>query len=152
MSLKMLDSTSVSRSIKRLSIMDETDTLQTLEQLSIQDETNALQPVFSGMTVAASPDTLSATISTPFPSDAQTSNPSIATPTGGVAPYTYAWSLTDSLGSWNIDTSSSASSYMTAVNLAPGADANASMQCMVTDSIGSTALSNVVSASAFNSG
>jgi hypothetical protein len=76
--------------------------------------------------------------------DAGSTSAVTATPTGGMAPYTYSWSLLSQtgVGSVTVDTptaSSTALLYATLFN--PGDYVDYVLQCLVTDSRGDTGFS-----------
>jgi hypothetical protein len=73
-----------------------------------------------------------------------------AIPSGGVAPYTYAWTQeTSSPYTWAIGSPTAASTTFTCNTLGPGTTAEESFRCTVTDARGSTA-SAIVTAFANN--
>jgi len=151
MSLKIKDATGTVRTIKRLSIKDNGGTLRVLQQLSLKDASGTLRPIFTGMTAAAAPDTISGTGASPGLVNITTSS-TTATPTGGIGPYNFNWSLTPDMGYWTIDSPTAATTTATAHYVSSGELVSASLSCQVTDSIGSTALTNDVSATAINTG
>jgi hypothetical protein len=59
------------------------------------------------------------------------------TPSGGTAPYTYAWSIT--VGTCTINSPTSASTRFTKTGVNSGTEYDATAQCVVTDALGSTA-------------
>lgn len=151
MSLKILD-VSTMRTIKQLSMLDAGSVLHPLKQLSLKDAGGTLRPIFAGITAVASPDMASGSISQPFPDNVTTTS-TTATPTGGIAPYTYSWTIVDvTTGDWAIDSPATASTTFSSFFVAPGSNALATFQCTVTDAIGSTAGTNIVTATAQNSG
>ncbi len=75
----------------------------------------------------------------------------MASGSGGRAPYTYAWSqFGASPYTWTITAPTSASTAFTAGSVGPGASADALFFCTVTDASGATAASGLVSAIANN--
>jgi hypothetical protein len=78
-----------------------------------------------------------------------TSNPTTATVSGGHSPYTYAWSIVsgDGQATYAIDAPTLATTTISASNLALDVTATVTVHCTVTDSLGSTAVSNTVEAS-----
>jgi hypothetical protein len=69
----------------------------------------------------------------------------VATPTGGVPSYTYAWTQTSSSPyTWVIGTPTAASTNFTCNTLAPGTTAEAEFTVTVTDAVGQTAISTVI--------
>lgn len=71
-------------------------------------------------------------------------NAAIATPAGGISPYTYAWAQSGSSpDSWTIGTATAASTSFTAANIAVGNISSAYFTVTVTDAIGSKATATV---------
>jgi hypothetical protein len=76
-----------------------------------------------------------------------------ATPSGGVEPYTYLWTRTDSaLGTWSITAPTSPATRFFGGNCGPGDALNATFHCTVTDAAGNTAVSGDVAAYVSNIG
>lgn len=76
-----------------------------------------------------------------------TSNATTATPSGGLGPFTYAWSVVSSSGlsGISINSPTTASTTVTAsVNGPAGSFGTVTLQCIATDSLGSTASATVV--------
>jgi hypothetical protein len=68
----------------------------------------------------------------------------VATPSGGVSPYTYSWVQTGvSPYTWTIGSPSAASTSFTCSSLGPGVTADATFRVTVTDAVGSTAQGQV---------
>jgi hypothetical protein len=68
----------------------------------------------------------------------------VATPGGGVAPFTYAWTQTStSPYTWTISSAATASTSFTCVALGAGNTAEATFQVLVTDAVGTTAAASV---------
>lgn len=66
-------------------------------------------------------------------------NATIAQPTGGAEPYTYAWTkLSDDGGTWSIQNATSASTKFTCANVGATIEYTATFRCTVTDSVGGT--------------
>ena len=80
-----------------------------------------------------------------FGDNHETSGTLTATPTGAVAPYSYAWSIIASggFGSVKMGASSSASAFVQASGLSVGQTATATLRCAVTDDLGNTASADV---------
>ena len=93
------------------------------------------------LTVAVSPTSVSGT-QTPQPprTVTVTSNGAQATPTGGVGPYSYAWSITS--GSATITSPNTAATAFRQI-LSPDQDSDGSAQVICTDSQGNTAIGSV---------
>lgn len=71
-----------------------------------------------------------------------TGNTATATPSGGLAPFTYSW-VHLSGATMTINTPSSASTTFTASGVADGATVTATFRCTATDSLGSTATADL---------
>jgi hypothetical protein len=88
------------------------------------------------LTLAASPESVSgvSTLGTVV------TNGTTVTPTGGVSPYTYAWTRVSGVGEISSPTSASTAFYYNA----PGfANYTGTFRCTVTDSLGTTATADV---------
>lgn len=152
MTLKLKDAAGTVRTIKRLSIKDNGGTVRILQQLSLKDAGGTLRAIFASMTAAASPSNVDFTAGTPIPVNV-TTNSTTATPTGGIGPYTYSWAITEILGgTWQIDSPTAATTTFTCLHVSPGEFNSATAECTVTDSVGSTAVTNPVDATAGNTG
>lgn len=70
-----------------------------------------------------------------------TTEPATATPSGGLAPYTYSWSrISGTYGTPNNPASATTTFY---ARIPPGTIQTATFRCTVTDSLGSTATADV---------
>jgi hypothetical protein len=80
-----------------------------------------------------------------------TSNSATVTPSGGLAPYSYAWSVVSSDGqaTYTIDSSTLSTTTATATSLGGPlpSSCGCTIHCVVTDSLGATATSDIVNAS-----
>jgi hypothetical protein len=92
------------------------------------------------MTVSISPSPVSGS-----GSGAVVQTPSVtATPSGGLAPYTYSWSVVSSVGSAHIASPATASTILSMTGLSVGDNSgSAQFRCTVTDSLGATASATV---------
>lgn len=68
-----------------------------------------------------------------------TSAPITATPTGGLAPFSYLYSITDQLGGTVSLTSTSSASTLASSTVTSGGMVECTVHCVVTDSLGTTA-------------
>jgi hypothetical protein len=83
-------------------------------------------------------------LSTVGPSSTLTSAAMHATPSGGVAPYSYAWSIVsaDPGPTFTINSPALASTTVTAASIGPiGSNVACTIKCVVTDSLGNTGTS-----------
>lgn len=97
------------------------------------------------LTLAATPSGLSSTNS----DSSQSVGDFIATPSGGLAPYAYVWSIVTSAAgpTFTIDAPARARTSVTASGLSLASTKTCTIQCVVTDGLGSSATSNAVGAS-----
>jgi hypothetical protein len=107
-------------------------TLRPLKSVKVRDSGGTLRTVFSGLKVSSN-----FTSFTGFGSyEPVISSPTcVVTPTGGTAPYTYAWTLvgTSGLGLAAIDAPTSASTTFSATSLSDFLPLEATFRCTVTD-------------------
>lgn len=73
-----------------------------------------------------------------------------ATPSGGTAPYTYAWSFFGDPGVCHINSPTTASTTVTAAPVDPGFTEGCQIRCTATDSLGATGTSNTADLSFTN--
>jgi hypothetical protein len=148
--LRIRDTGGTLRTIGKLSVKDDGGVVRELQKLSVKDG-GVLRQVFSSITASATtPVTGIEAVNHPV---RVSTTPSTATPTGGVAPYAYAWAVVNSsFGTWDFDAPTSDTTSARCSFLAPGADASAQVQCTITDAVGSTAPTNLVDAFAQNTG
>lgn len=149
--LQIKDSAGTMRTIRSLTVMDDTGTPRLLQTLKIKDDTGTLQLVYQYFTAVASPDMVSGSGSSGG-TIAITTSASTATPTGGTAPYTYAWTQTSGAGLWTANSPTGAISDFTGYAIGPGDGDDATFICTVTDSLGSVAVTNDVACSVTNFG
>ena len=131
MTIKALDATGTLRTIVRGSVMVD-GTLRPLKSVKVRDSGGTLRTVFSVLKVSSN-----FTSFTGFGSyEPVISSPTcVVTPTGGTAPYTYAWTLvgTNGLGLAAIDAPTSASTTFSATSLSDFLPLEATFRCTVTD-------------------
>lgn len=137
--------------------------LATLAAISLRDGASVLQSVasgsirtvaglrafFSAMSVSAAPDPAGFGNSTGAIL-VTTGSPAVATVSGGVAPYTYAWRQTDG-SDWTITTDTALSTTFS-IPVDPATLEDGTFVCDVTDSTGFVATSNEVTATCTNLG
>jgi len=109
--------------------------------------TGAAAGVMTGLatafTVDVSPDAVSAYGSSGAAANLTTSS-AVATPAGGVAPFTYSWAQVGTSGyTWIANSPAAASSTFTATSVDAGAVAEATFRVTVTDSVGAKATADV---------
>lgn len=91
------------------------------------------------MTLAITPNGVQGGDNQPYPVFV-TSDPATATPTGGVGPYTYVWSISAPISS---DSPNAATSTFSGI-VSPGSPLTGTATCTATDSLGTTASATVV--------
>ena len=144
------DAGNVLRDIKGISVRDAANVLRAAPSASIRDAGNVLRSFFSALSAVASPDFVSGLVSSST-STSITTDATTASPTGGVSPFTYAWSAVNAAG-WGINNPTSASTRFASPTVAPGNFAEGSIQSVITDAAGNKATTNTVLASANNIG
>lgn len=150
MSLKIVDSTGVTRTIKRLTFVDQTGTSRVLQQLSLRDQTATLRPIFAGIDATAYPATVRGVGSGAGVENVATDS-TMATVIGGTGPYAYAWSeVTGGAYAWSIDSPALASTTFTSLDMLPGDRNSGIFKCTITDANSNVAETNNVAASALN--
>lgn len=140
--LRVLDNGTF-RDIKSLFVM-QAGVLRRLKTLKVMDG-DVLQTVgiFVGpLSLNITPGTVSGTGSG-FGSQTITTNTAIATPTGGQAPFTYAWTYVSGDNAVILSPTSAATQFQ--LNVAPNQFRSGTFRCTVTDAYGTTA-SNTVTA------
>ncbi len=75
-----------------------------------------------------------------------------AAPSGGTAPYTYAWAITAPDANWSALSPTSATTQFRRTGVAPGDSETANFECTVTDALGAVAVSDPVQATVTNYG
>lgn len=137
------------RPIVEIHARDVTDTLRSCAFAKVRDAGNVLRTAWSALTALASPSAVygygdSAALIT------VATNAATATPTGGVAPYTYLWSAVSGSGTWTILNPTSATTSFQASSVGGGEIYTKTFKCAVTDANGSTAETADVTATVEN--
>lgn len=99
-----------------------------------------------GLSAAAAPGSVSGSSTTPVngPTSVNINTTSTTvTPTSGVTPYSYAWTLIASNGSWSINNPSSATCSFNALSVLRNETRTGTFRCTVTDTIGQTAIADI---------
>jgi hypothetical protein len=112
-------------------------------------DAGGLHPLFSTLSVSASPDFIYGFGSSSSPIEI-TGNSCTATVAGGSPPFTYLWVAADP--SWGPTFPSNAITQFRSPALGPGEASSTTFTCEVTDAGGNTATSNIVQADAQNNG
>lgn len=135
------------QTIRNIRIRDSEGTLQRVQNAYVRDASGASRKVYAAFQAAAAPSTVQG-------SGNSTANISITTavasctPSGGTAPYTYAWSTTDA--DFVANSPDTAATSFTGSGVGPSGLKNASFICTVTDANGEVAVSNSVIAKVRN--
>jgi len=139
------DTSSVGQTIKGIAVRDATS-LRTVQAAYGRDSASVLKTIFDGFKVTLSPDNATGYTSSPGTGYATTSG-CYSTVTGGVAPYTYAWTAT---GGFSVLSPTLYGTAFRSSGLNPGDEADGDAYVTVTDANGATAVSNTVSLYATN--
>ncbi len=137
MALIIRDDTNTPRTVTALVIRDGTNTPRTITELWVRDSSNTPRLVYS----TSSPLSAIASDYNVAGNDAgtgtATTNATTITPSGGVAPYTYAWTTLSYDGGVppNINAPTSATTTFTQTSIGPGVFIFASFRCTVTDAV-----------------
>jgi hypothetical protein len=135
--------------ISRASVRDGGG-LNALVTIKVRDAT-ALRLVFSALSATAAPLTVTSYGNSDAPVDIVAGN-CFATPAGGVAPFTFLWSLIAGAGSWVIGDDTNSLTSFTAEAVDPRDTRVADFKCAITDANGNEVETNVVTAIAINLG
>lgn len=142
----MRDDGNVLRQTGAVKKRDAGNTLRTIALIKKRDASNVLRTVFSALSASAAPAAVAGYGNSASAVDITTA-PTTATPTGGVAPYTYAWS---SASGWTVNSPTSATTSFTATGVIAGSMEQADFTCTVTDAATIAAQTNAVTATAQN--
>lgn len=140
MALRLKDTGGTLRTITNLSILDGATprTLRTLKVMGTDNVTLRTVAVFAAaLTLATSGSTTGVT----FLSSTCSVGPITATPTGGLAPFTYVWAVIS--GTCTISGGTSASATFIKYGMSPGITEFATVRCTCTDSAGQVATVDV---------
>lgn len=140
-----MDVGNVPRTISALQVIDETDTVRDIAEVWVRDTNNVPRLVFSlapPMTAMVTPDFVYGV--TAGTGTAQ-SGAATAAPSGGVGPYTYAWTTESFTGPVppNIDSPTTAATTFTQTGIPSGDGYSAVFRCTITDDLGNTAAADV---------
>lgn len=134
--IKLRDAGGALRTLSRIRLRDAGGTLRTITRVRMRDATNTLRIVYDSTgasTFSASP---SAGLVTAQDVGTATTNTVTVTPSGGTAPYTYAWTLLESDGAVEPTATAPASATTAFVqtSMSPGNIYSSEWRCTVTDS------------------
>lgn len=130
--------TSTLRTISELQVRDGGNVARDIEEIRVRDSNNISRIVFSTavpLSAGASPDPVSGITAG---TGTATTDSTTVTATGGVPPYTYAWTVLtyDNAISPTIGSPSSNVTDFTQTNIGPAESYTAQFQCLVTDDDG----------------
>lgn len=137
MQIRLRDMSNVLQTVTRIRMRDAGNVLRTIQQVRMRDATNTLRTVFSYFTVELDTDALVGFDSGAAISGSVTTSADVtATPTGGTAPYSYAWSRVSGTPEVEIDSPTAATTSFTVAVAYDDIDYIASFICTVTDNVG----------------
>jgi hypothetical protein len=145
------DGTNTPRTITEIFVRDASNTPREITEIWVRDDSNTPRLVFNPSGSATLSVSVSPTAGSGFSFGtgiATTENPNVATPSGGTAPYTYAWeivSYTSLSGPPAINSPTSASTDFTQSGIDPNTTVSAQAQVVVTDDNGAMVTSDPVS-------
>jgi hypothetical protein len=140
--IRIRDDTNTLRTVTQLRFLDETDTLRTITRVRLRDANNVLRVVYDttgSSTFSASSDHVTVNGFSAGTGTVTTAVDTI-TPSGGTAPYTYAWAVVsyEAGVSPTATAPAAAATAFTQTGVAPGEILLAVFRCTVTDSAANT--------------
>lgn len=141
------DGANIPRTVTSIQVRDVTNTARSLSEIRVRDSNNVSRLVFSlvpPLSAEAVPSSVFGYSST----GTATTITTTVTPTGGLPPYTYDWTLIFYNNIAAIPTVSSSTSQVvdfTQTSISPGESFYAQWQCAVTDANGSIATADCLS-------
>lgn len=138
--------------ISAISVRDAGNVLKSVTIGKVRDAAAALKTFFNALSASASPASKNAFGNSSSPVDVLVGL-FTAAPSGGVAPFTYAWTQTTAgINVWSITAAASATTGFTCEALGQFDSDSAGFTCTITDDTGATVATNEVTASATNLG
>lgn len=139
MTILVRDGTNTQRTLTAIQVRDGTNTARDLSEIWVRDSNNVPRLVFTtgaALEVTASPELVAGIA---YGSGVVTTNATVATPAGGTAPYTYAWTVYthSNVTPPSINSPTSATTTFTQVDVVDYDDAE--FICTVTDDLSATA-------------
>lgn len=141
MTISVLGADDAAHEVVGLAIIDAGGMSQEVARIVVRDTNNVSQTVFSLVAPLSAVAIPSTVFGSSVGSGTATTSTTTATPTGGVAPYTYSWAL-DTLDGPTppfANSPASAGTTFTQTSMLPGDSYSATWICTVTDSDGTTA-------------
>ncbi len=133
--LAVRDSGAALRALAGVSMRDAGATLRMITSASIRDSGGVLRTIFSAMSASVAPAEVFGVVDSAGLPTVTTSS-ATASPSGGTAPYNYAWS---GPGGWTINSPAAGTTSFSKAGVAPGTEETESFTCTVTDASGATA-------------
>jgi hypothetical protein len=135
--IRMRDSAGTLRTISQLRMRDSAGTLRTITRVRMRDPNNVLRTVYDPSGASSFSASASDSFTVGFGVSTATTNSTTITPSGGTAPYSYAWTLTETSHETTDPTATLPAAATTAfqqTNMDPGMIYTAQFRCTVTDS------------------
>lgn len=143
MPIRIRDAGNALRTVAALRMRDAGNALRTIQMIRMRDASNVLRTVYVAMAAAVNPSSVSGTRGSFGPGALSvTSNVATATPSGGTAPFTYAWSFVAGDNTIGATAPTSASTTFSA-SVPFGSQKSATFGVTVTDANGASAAAQV---------
>lgn len=142
--------TSTLRALSKARLRDSGNVLREAAKVRVRDAGNVLR-LLSGvgeMIAVADPSAVYGYGSSKG-SIRATTNSATVTVTGGTPPYSYSWPTS---AGWGAIATTSATTSFRSPSIAAGGESSEEFACTVTDALGNVAVSNTVTATAYNDG
>jgi hypothetical protein len=137
--IRVRDLSGTLQTVKRIRVRDADGVLRTIRRVRGRDTTGTLRTFWEALYVEVSPLTADGYIAGSTTQNVDTGSV-LATATGGLAPYSYAWTAVGSSPyTWVISAPAAATTYFTAQSVPVGAVATNIFRVTVTDSLGAVA-------------
>lgn len=143
--IRIRDGGGTLRTLSRVRMRDGAGVLRFIKRIRVRDGGGTLRTVWQALDVSVSPPNATGNYrgSSVAPQNISTASV-VASPVGGFAPFTYAWSeVGASAYSWTISAPAGATTKFTAAAVGIGENATQTFRVVVTDSTGNTATTEV---------
>lgn len=150
--VRIRDASGTLRTVTRIRMRDAGGVLRTIQRIRMRDAGNVLRTVWQYLQATLNKTTTEGSYNGAS-SSAQdiTTAAVVASPIGGTAAFTYAWSqVGTSAYTWLINSATSASTTFTGQGIPAGTIESVTFQCVITDSTGATAATELVNAVVYN--
>lgn len=142
--LRIRDGGGIMRVIRRISLRDRSNQPVTIQRVRVRDAGGTLRTVFAAISATIAPNPVEGLITVAVSGNIPTSSATV-TVVGGLAPYTYAWTLKGtSAYAWTIGTPTAATTIFTAAAVPEGQLAQAVFTVAVTDAGGAVVNADVI--------